>query len=236
MVRPGDLRKMFTEVNDEEPRLDVMAKNLGSATNLYTFQKKLANYKDKKIPNYLTAVKNARPMLYERVLNKARALPNRILVSGKQISNAVSKNSSPKELFNAMKKLNTLKSTHNKTKTLASPFATKNVSPIGNVKFTQNQMAEDLAKSRNWTNYSKKALLYQDQANYSKAVVNAKAVLSNRVKKRYGELTKKQQEETQKYVNVAAMNKSSSPANLLNALEEMRRFKRPFMRWTWKQT
>ena len=234
MVRPGDLRKMFTEMDDEEPRVAVMAKNLGSATNLYAFQKKLANYKDKKIPNYLTAVKNARPMLYERVLNKARTLPNRILASGKQISNSVSQNSSPKELFNAMKKLNGLKSAHEKTKTLASPFATKNVTPIGNVKFTQNQMAEDLAKSRNWTNYSKKALLYQGQANYSKAVVDAKAVLSNRVKKRYEELTKKQQEQTQKYANVAGMNKSSSPENLLNALAEMRRFKRPFM--TRKQT
>jgi hypothetical protein len=133
-----------------------------------------------------------------------------------------------------MKKLNGLKSAHEKTKTLASPFATKNVTPIGNVKFTQNQMAEDLAKSRNWTNYSKKALLYQGQANYSKAVVDAKAVLSNRVKKRYEELTKKQQEQTQKYANVAGMNKSSSPENLLNALAEMRRFKRPFM--TRKQT
>jgi uncharacterized Fe-S radical SAM superfamily protein PflX len=234
MVRPGDLRKMFTEMDDEEPRVAVMAKNLGSATNLYAFQKKLANYKDKKIPNYLIAVKNARPMLYERVLNKARTLPNRILASGKQISNSVSQNSSPKELFNAMKKLNGLKSAHEKTKTLASPFATKNVTPIGNVKFTQNQMAEDLAKSRNWTNYSKKALLYQGQANYSKAVVDAKAVLSNRVKKRYEELTKKQQEQTQKYANVAGMNKSSSPENLLNALAEMRRFKRPFM--TRKQT
>ena len=234
MVRPGDLRKMFTEMDDEEPRVAVMAKNLGSATNLYAFQKKLANYKDKKIPNYLIAVKNARPMLYERVLNKARTLPNRILASGKQISNSVSQNSSPKELFNAMKKLNGLKSAHEKTKTLASPFATKNVTPIENVKFTQNQMAEDLAKSRNWTNYSKKALLYQGQANYSKAVVDAKAVLSNRVKKRYEELTKKQQEQTQKYANVAGMNKSSSPENLLNALAEMRRFKRPFM--TRKQT
>jgi len=69
---------------------------------------------------------------------------------------------------------------------------------------------------------------YKGMKNYAKALVEAKALVAERVRGRYAQLKKAQRSEVNKYMDIdAATNKGSSPAVMFNALEEMRRFRDP---------
>ena len=189
------------------------AKKLADAKNLYEYQMKLARYKDNKIPNYMAMVRNSRALLYNRVLRSSQNVPEKSKVFATGIANRVNAESSPRRLFEALQKLNMLKKSPSKTTT---------------------SMVEDLAKSRNFSNYGKKMLKYQGQKNYAQALVKAKALVSERVRARYAQLTKAQRDEVNKYVDInAATNKASSPAVMFNALDEMRRFRDP-MNHSWR--
>ena len=189
-------------------RYDSMVRDLGSAKTLYSYQQKLAEYKNNKIPNYVGMVRNSRALLYNRVLRSSQNVPEKSTAFAKQLANGVNAESSPRRLFEALRKLNTLKT---------SPRVS-----------TKMSMVEDLAKSRNFSNYGKKTLKYQGQKNYAKAAVKAKALVAERVRARYAQLSKPQREEVNKYVDIgAATNKASSPAVMFNALNEMRRFRDP---------
>jgi hypothetical protein len=183
------------------------AKKLANAKNLYEYQMKLAMYKNNKVPNYVAMVRNSRTLLYNRVLRSSQNVPEKSKVFATQIANGVNAESSPRRLFEALQKLNRLKK---------APKA------------TTATMVEDLAKSRNFSNYGKKMLKYQGQKTYAQALVKAKALVADRVRARYEELTKAQRGEVNKYVDIgAATNKASSPAVMFNALDEMRRFRDP---------
>lgn len=228
MVRPGDLRKMFKEMDEDvakenKLRFPKMVKSFGNAKNLFEFQKLKAKYADEKVPNYLMAIRDSKPTLYKRLQNKVNALPYQIMADGKNILSSVKKNSSPKEFFDAMKKVNALNANYKakRGKNRGSVFATKNYEAIGNVRFTQKFMAEELAKSRNLSNYGAKAMLFSTQRNYAKAVLDAKVMLANRVKKKYNALTNEQK----KQMNISDINKTSSPEKLMRTIENFQKFK-----------
>jgi hypothetical protein len=190
------------------------AKKLAKAKNLYEYQMKLASYKNNKVPNYTSMVRNSRALLYNRVLRSSQNVNEKSKVFATQIANGVNAESSPRRLFEALQKLNRLKTA---PKTLA-----------------KDTMVEDLAKSRTFSNYGKKMLKYQGQKNYAQALVKAKALVAERVRARYMQLTKAQRNEVDEYVDIrAATNKASSPAVMFNALEEMRRFRDP-MNQSWR--
>jgi hypothetical protein len=184
------------------------ARELANSKTLYDYQMKLAGYKNRKVPDYVAMVRNSRNLLYARVL---RAYENADVNSKQfamQIAAGVNAESSPRRLFEALRKLNTLKAP---TKSTA-----------------KTTMVEDLAKSKNFSNYGKKMMKYKGMKNYAKALVEAKALVAERVRGRYAQLKKAQRSEVNKYVDIdAATNKGSSPAVMFNALEEMRRFRDP---------
>jgi len=190
-------------------------RKLADAKNLYQYQMKLAKYRDKKIPNYMAMVRNSRTLLYNRVVRSSENVPETSKVFAESVVTGVNAESSPRLLFEALQKLNALK---------RSPRATS----------TKTTMVDDLAKSRNFSNYGKKMLKYQGQKKYARALVEAKARVAERVRNRYAQLTKAQRGEVNKYVNIgAATNKASSPAVMFNALDEMRRFRDP-MNQSWR--
>lgn len=220
MVRPSDMRRVFKETDDD--RFPNMVKNFGTAKNLFDFQKKRAIYANRKVSNYVNAMRNARPMLYKRLENKVAGLPSSISVRGKRILSSVTANSSPKELFNAMKEVNALRPLR------AVPDTRE---PVNKVKYTQTYMAEELGKSRNRKNYANKVFLFSNQDDYARAVVRAKVILAKRVKMRYDSLS----EVNKKLMNISGLNKSSNPERLLRALERMASFNRtPNTNMSWR--
>lgn len=206
MTKPSDLRKMLTE-------RDVMVRSFGKAKNLFEFQKLKAKYADEKVPNYLMAIRDSKPTLYKRLQNKVNALPYQIMADGKNILSSVKKNSSPKEFFDAMKKVNALNANYKAKR--------KNYKTIGKMRFTQKFMARELAKSRNLSNYGAKAVLFSTSGNFSRAVLDAKVMLANRVKKKYNALTNEQK----KQMNISDINKTSSPEKLMRTIENFQKFK-----------
>ena len=90
------------------------------------------------------------------------------------------------------------------------------------------EMVNDLTKSNNFSTYGKKMVLYQNQKNYAKALVKAKAKVADRVRTRYEQLSENQQKKVNAFVDVnAAKNKNANPVLMFNALREMRRFRSP---------
>jgi hypothetical protein len=224
MVRPGNLRKVFEEENENTAarRFPNMVKNFGTAKNLFDFQKKRAIYANRKVSNYVNAMRNARPMLYKRLENKVAGLPTNISARGKNILSSVTANSSPKELFNAMKAVNALRPTR------VVPVTRE---PLNKLKYTQTYMAEELGKSRNRKNYANKVFLFSNQDDYARAVIRAKVILAKRVKMRYDTLS----EVNKRLVNISGLNKSSNPERLLRALERMATFNRaPNTNMSWR--
>jgi len=179
------------------------ARELANSNSFYNYQMKLARYKNKKVKpeKYISLVKNTRALLYARVL---RAYERAFAESKETAMNAiktVNAESSPKRLFEALKKLNTVKPVPKMT------------------------MAADLANSRTFSNFGKKMLKYTGEKGYAEGVVKAKALLAERVRNSYEKLSESQKNEVKKYVNTrAAMNKTSNPAIMFNALDEMNRY------------
>lgn len=223
MVRPSDMRRMFKEADDD--RFPNMVKNFGTAKNLFDFQKKRAIYANRKVSNYVNAMRNSRPMLYKRLENKVAGLPTNISARGKNILSLVTANSSPKELFNAMKAVNALRQRQ------PPEIVPVNREPLNKVKYTQTYMAEELGKSRNRKNYANKVFLFSNQDDYARAVVRAKVILAKRVKMRYDSLS----ETNKRLMNISGLNKSSNPDRLLRALERMATFNRtPNTNMSWR--
>jgi len=206
MVRPGNLRKM-----SQENEFKNMVEKFGNAETLYNYQRLRAIYTNRKEPNYVNAMRQSRPILYERLQKLVARLPEEIFSNGRNIFLSVSANSSPKELFNAMNKVKRLR---------VKPTQPVIKDPLNTLKYTQTYMAQELGKSRNRKNYANKALLFMGQTNFAKAAVRAKAMLAKRVKQRYDRLS----EENKKFVNITRLNKSANPEQHLKALERMSKF------------
>lgn len=208
MVRPGNLRKMFQEdnENDAAERFPKMVEKFGNAKTLYDYQKLRATYTNRKEPNYVEAMLQSRPILYRRLENKVSRLPEELFNDGVDVFMSVYPTSSPKELFNAMDRVEQLKTTPSTT-----------AKDLKKLKYTQSYMAKELGKSRNRKNYEKKRLLFMGQTKYASAVFNSKVILAKRVKERYNRLS----EAKKNLVNISGLGKSSSPEQLLKALERM---------------
>lgn len=216
MVRPGNLRKMFEEENENAAarRFPNMVEKFGNAKTLYDYQRLRAIYTNRKEPNYVEAMRQSRPILYKRLENKVARLPTALFNKGVNVFLSVSANSSPKELFNAMNRVNRLKMP---PKVIERPVVKE---PLNKLKYTQTYMAQELGKSRNRKNYANKQLLFMGQTNYARAVVRAKVILAKRVKQRYSRLS----EANKRLVNISGLGKSSNPEQLLKALERMAKF------------
>jgi hypothetical protein len=225
MVRPSNLRKMFQE-NEEEYRFKNMVEKFGNAQTLYNYQRLRAIYANRKEPNYVNAMRQSRPILYERLQKLVARLPEEIFNNGRNIYLSVSANSSPKELFNAMNKVKRLRVKP------TEPLQPVIKDPLNTLKYTQTYMAQELGKSRNRKNYANKALLFMGQTNFARAVVRAKVILAKRVKQRYARLS----EENKKFVNISRLNKSSNPEQLLKALERMSKFNMTNNNASWRFT
>jgi hypothetical protein len=210
-----------------------MVQDLGNAANLYNFQQKLAMYKNKREPNYVRAVLNARPMLYMRVLRAYNSIPEGMMQYGAKILSNVNQESSPRLLFDAMKKLRALNKMVRRTAGIS--ILTKPNEPVGQKKYTMKQMVDDLSKSKNLSSYGKKVILYQNQNNYAKAVVKAKALVAERVRDNYANLTKGGKETIKSMVDInAAKNKNASPALMFTALNAMRRLRTSGAKEAWR--
>jgi hypothetical protein len=211
----------------QQERYNRMIRNLSNSKTLYNFQQKLATYKNNKEPNYVRAVLNTRPLLFARVLRAYTQLPEKMKQFGIDIVRDVNQNSSPRLLFDALKKLEAL-NTMARRGSPALSMLTKPSEPINAPKYTMEEMVNDLSKSNNFSSYGKKMVLYQNQKNYSKALVKAKAKVADRVRTLYEQLSENQQKKVNAFVDVnAAKNKNANPVLMFNALREMRRFRSP---------
>lgn len=195
----------------QERRFQNMVAKFGNAKTLFDYQKLRAIYTDRKESNYVEAMRQSRPILYQRLENRVARLPDELFNRGANVLYTVTKNSSPKELFNAINKVSKMR---------VKPIVPVTKVPLNKVKYNQSYMAQELGKSRNRKNYAGKVALFSDQADYARAVVRAKVLLAKRVKERYERLS----EANKKFVNISGINKSSSPQQLLRALERMALF------------
>jgi hypothetical protein len=210
-----------------------MVQDLGNAANLYNFQQKLAMYKNKREPNYVRAVLNARPMLYMRVLRAYNGVPEGMMQYASKILDDVNQESSPRLLFDAMKKLRALNKMVRRTPGIS--MLTKPSEPVGQKKYTMQQMVDDLSKSKNLSSYGKKVILYQNQKNYAKAVVKAKALVAERVRANYTNLTDGAKKAIRGVVDIkAAKNKNASPALMFTALNAMRKLRAGVDKSAWR--
>lgn len=216
-------------------RYNRMVQDLGNSANLYNFQQKLAMYKNKREPNYVRAVLNARPMLYMRVLRAYNNVPEGVMEYAAKILGNVNQESSPRVLFDAMKKMRALNKMVRRTPGIS--MLTKSKEPLVQMKYTMKQMVEDLSKSKDLSSYGKKLILYQNQNNYAKAVVKAKALVAERVRERYENLTKGGKQVIKNMVDInAAKNKNASPALMFTALNEMRKLRIGSEKQAWRFT
>lgn len=108
MTRTGDLRKTFRQDD-----FNAMVEDLGRSRRLFNFQLKLANYKNKKTPNYFKAVIESKAMLMRRVKNKYKKLTKAQKERLTFDMRALKKSASPANLFNALDDLNRFKTSAN---------------------------------------------------------------------------------------------------------------------------
>lgn len=197
-------------------RYDLMVQDLISANTLYNYQQKLAKYKNKREPNYVRAVRDTRPVIFMRVLRAYNNVPNSKLTEGVKILENVNQDSSPRELFEALKKMRALM-----TKPTKGLSILENTEPVPKLTFTQKAMVKDLVRTRNYDPmlYRKKMLLYQNQKDYAKALIEAKGILANRVREKYETLPNAYKKMVRNSIDInAGRNKNSNINTILKTL------------------
>lgn len=197
-------------------RFNVMVQDLISANTLYNYQQKLAKYKNKREPNYIRAVRESRPAIFMRVLRAYNNVPNSKLTEGVKILENVNQDSSPRELFEALKKMRALNTGPGQGLSIL-----QNGEAVPKLTFTQKAMVKDLVRTRNYDPvlYKKKMLLYQNQKNYAKALIEAKGILANRVREKYETLPNAYKKMVRNSIDInAGRNKNSNINTILKAL------------------